>query len=379
MKILNVVNIFFTIPYFLGDQLKHFTNKGHEIHLVCSPSSQLRDYANLQGCRSKEILITRQFSVFKDFQSLWKLINYIKHNKFDIVCGHTPKAGMLAMIAAYLLGVKKRIYYRHGLVYETSHGLKKKIFIMCEKLASRCSTKVVCVSPYLFERSLLDNLTKKDKLIVLGKGSSAGVDTRERFNPHNIDIEKKNSVRDGLHIPADAFVVGFVGRMVNDKGINELVAAFDLLKSKYTNLHLLLVGPMEVRDGLSIAIREQIQNDPKIHYAGLVSENIEYLYSIMDILVLPTHREGLGMVLIEAESMGIPVLAPSHTGSRDALIDGETGFYIELNPKSIMDKVEGYLENKVFLKEHGKNARKFAQTQFDQKLIWSEFENKILN
>lgn len=377
MKILNIVNVFFTIPYFLGNQLAYFTKKGYEIHLICSPANQLYEFAKKQGCKYKEIVISREFGIISDVLSLVKIFNYVRRNKFDVVCGHTPKAGMIAMIAAWLAGVKNRIYFRHGLVYETAKGLKKTIFILCERVASACSTTVVCVSPYLVERSIKDNLTSSNKLVVLMNGSSNGVDTEEQFNPDKIIISKKDNIKRMYNIPKDAFVIGFVGRLVNDKGINELIDAYRLLKEKYTNIHLFLVGPLEERDGISVTLKEYINQSPNIHHAGLIEEDIEYMYSNMDILVLPTHREGLGMALLEAQSMRIPVLAPSHTGSRDALINGKTGQYICITPESIAEKIEFYLLNPIIKKEHGEAGRLFVKNSFKQELIWKEIEERL--
>lgn len=377
MKILNVLNIYFTIPYFLGNQLLYFTKKGYDIHLLCSPSEKLEKYATEQGCKYHEILFTREFSILSDLKALYKLYKYIVSHKFDIVCGHTPKAGMLAMCASFLAGVKKRIYYRHGLVYETATGLKRKILIFCEKLASSCSTDVVCVSPYLLEKSKVDHLSSSHKLMVLGNGSSAGVDTKTKFNPNNISESKRLEVRSRLNIPQNAFVVGFVGRLVNDKGINELIDAYRILKKKHNSIHLLLAGPLEKRDGLSETLKKYIFDSSDIHYAGLVEEDIEYIYSNMDILVLPTHREGLGMALLEAQSMGIPVLAPSHTGSRDALINDVTGFYIDNTPESIANTVERYIKNPRLKETHGQNARSFVECSFGERLVWYEIENKL--
>lgn len=374
MKICNVVNIYFTIPYFLGNQLTYLTNKGHEIHLICSPAMQLPEYAQAHGCKYYEVLISRKFGIVSDLKSLISLYIFIKKSQFDIVCGHTPKAGMLSMIAAFFAGVKKRIYYRHGLVYETASGIKRKILIGCEKIASIFSTKVICVSPYLIEKSLEDKLTNPNKLTILGFGSSTGVDTEGVFNPNNINNSKKIGLRNDLKIPQNAIVLGFVGRMVNDKGIRELVDAFETLKGSYENIYLLIAGPLEERDGLTEDLLIRINNDPRIRHVGLVEKDIQYYYANMDLLVLPTHREGLGMVLLEAQSMGVPVLATSNTGARDALIDGVTGMYIDLNPVKIAQKIEMYIVNSDLRSNHSKNARIFVQERFNQRLVWKEIE-----
>lgn len=378
MKILNVVNIYFTLPYFLGDQLSYFTEKGNEIHLICSPSQQLHIFAKKHKCKWKEIEIKRKFSVLSDIKVVWKLFRYIRHHRFDIVSGHTPKAGMLTMFAARLAGVKKRLYFRHGLVFETSTGLKRKILVLSEKLASWCSTKTICVSTYLIEQSIKGNLTSRNKLKILNRGSCTGIDASALFNPANYNTQQQDSLRVNLNIPKDAFVVGFVGRMVRDKGIIELIDAYKDLIKQYPKFILLLVGPLEVRDGLPISLLEFIRKDKNIRYVGLVEENMPLYYSIMDLFVLPTHREGLGVSLLEAQSMGIPVLTTSHTGSRDAIQPGITGNYIAPTGKSICEHIKEYIENRDLCERHGRAGRNFILDNFRQELIWEEIEKLYL-
>lgn len=374
MKILNVVNIYFTVPYFLGDQISHFVEKGHEEFIICSPAYQLAEFAKQQQCQYYEVPISRNFTVLEDLKAVAKITKFIRKNKLDIVCGHTPKAGLLAMIAAKLGGVKKRIFFRHGLVYETASGIKRKILILSERIASFLATDVVCVSPYLKDKSIEDKLTRKDKLIVLNHGSSTGIDSEEIFNPALIDRDKKTKLRQQLGLKDDDFVAGYVGRMVKDKGIVELVTAYRNLKEKEPNIHLLLVGPLEERDAVPQEIIDYIQRDPQIHHVGLIEEDLEYYYSCMDVLVLPTHREGLGMALLEAQSMEKPVMAPSHTGSKDAFVANRTGLYIDLNPLSIENGLELYMKFPNVKKEHGKEGREFVTKNFNRKLIWDEIE-----
>ena len=316
-KILNVVCVFFSIPSFFGDQLSYFTKKGYNIHLSCSSSNKLFLYAKERGCSAVEIQIDRKFSIWQDLIALWKLYNYIKKEKFDIVSGHTPKGGLLSMIAAYIAGVHKRIFFRHGLVYETKTGISRLILINAERVASLLATKVVCVSPYLIERSLQDHLTSKEKMI------------------------------------------------------------FQTLDKQYNNLRLLLVGPLEERDALPNEIVQIIKNHPRIIFTGLIEDNIQYYYSLMDILVLCTHREGFGTSILEASSMEKPVLTTSHSGSRDAIINEQTGYYIEMTATSLIEKISFYINNPEIKFKHGMNGRSFVLKNFEQEIIWEEIENRL--
>mgnify|MGYP002319443261 FL=1 len=281
------------------------------------------------------------------------------------------------MIAAYIAGVHKRIFFRHGLVYETKTGISRLILINAERVASLLATKVVCVSPYLIERSLQDHLTSKEKMILLNIGSCNGVDALGKFNPNNIIITKKDSLKQALQIDNDNFVIGYTGRLVKDKGIVELVEAFQTLDKQYNNLRLLLVGPLEERDALPNEIVQIIKNHPRIIFTGLIEDNIQYYYSLMDILVLCTHREGFGTSILEASSMEKPVLTTSHSGSRDAIINEQTGYYIEMTATSLIEKISFYINNPEIKFKHGMNGRSFVLKNFEQEIIWEEIENQL--
>ena len=377
MKIYNVVCVFFSIPFFFGEQLSYFTKKGYKIYLTCSPSDKLKPFAQKHDCEYKEICIKREISPLSDLKALWQLYRYIRKERFDIVCGHTPKGGLLSILAAFCAGVHKRIFFRHGLLYETSTGLKHFMFINAERIASLFATKVVCVSPYLIEKSIKDRLTSERKLVLLKNGSCNGVDAMGKFNPEHIDINKLHNMRTSLGINEKAFVIGYTGRLVKDKGIIELVNAYITIYNTNSSFRLLLVGPLEERDALPYNIISTINTHPGIIYTGQVESDIEYYYALMDIMVLSTHREGFGTSILEASSMCKPVLTTAHTGSRDAIINAQTGFYIDTNSDSIIKHILMYVNNPILLKEHGYNGRKYVLENFRQELIWEEIENKL--
>lgn len=377
IKVLNVVNVYFTLHFFLGNQLSYFTRKGYEIHLGCSPHPRLEEFAQLHGCKSVAIEISKQFTIRKDLIALYKLWKYIRLHRFDVVCGHTPKGGLLSMIASFLAGTKKRIYFRHGLVYETAGGLKNVVLKTAERVASLLATKVVCVSPYLVERSISDKLTPKRKMLLLGYGSCNGIDAIGQFNPANLNMADVKTLRDKLGLKDSDFVIGFVGRMVPDKGVYEILKAFEIICTVNDRCKLLLIGPLGERDKLPDDELDDIKSNPKILWLGLIEEQMEYYYALMDIFVLPTHREGLGVSILEAQAMGVPALTTSHTGSRDAIVDGQTGFYVKIDAKDIADKVGLYLHDTKLKEMHGRNAREFILNVFKQKIVWDDIENKL--
>jgi glycosyltransferase involved in cell wall biosynthesis len=303
---------------------------------------------------------------------------YIKKNNIKIVVGHTPKGALLAMIASSIMRVKNRIYFRHGLLYETSQGFKRSVLILVERFTSFCSTKIVCVSPSLSKKSILDKLNDPKKQMVIGKGTCGGIDSLNKFNPENVNIALVNSIRTKLNISKEDFVVGFCGRIVKDKGIVELVEAFNYLKAANKNrqFKLLLVGDFEERDPLPIVIVNQIKDDSSIIVSGFIYEDIQCYYDLMNVYVLPSYREGFGMSVLEASSMCKPVLTTKVTGCVDSIIEGETGFFVENNSVSIYQKLS-YLMELNDLDEIGKRGRNFVVQNFDNRVLWPIIEKQV--
>ena len=373
-KVLNVVSVFFSVPFFFGDQLLHFHKKGYEVHVICSPSNKIKQYSLLKKFRYVEIPILRSFSIFYDIRAIIKLRKYILKNNIKIVSGHTAKGSLLTMIASFLSRTPNRIYFRHGFYYETCSGFKKILMLNLDRLTSFLATKVVCVSPYVLEKSIELKLTSKNKLILLNKGSCNGVDCHNKFNPIKINNTKLISIKSKFNLNEYDFVIGYTGRLVRDKGIVELVKAFQKISEKNSKVALLLVGPFETRDSIPSDIQNIIENNINIMHAGLIENDMEYFYELMNVLVLPTHREGLGTSLLEASSMKKPVLTTSHTGSRDAIKDKITGLFIDKSMESIVEKIQFYIDNPLIANKHGAAGRNFITENFDQKIIWDEIE-----
>ena len=274
------------------------------------------------------------------------------------------------MIAGKITRVKQRIYFRHGLVYETSHGIKRQILMAVDRIASLCATRIVCVSPSVLRRSIEDRLASASKQLILGKGTCNGVDTTNIFNPKNISIDKLYTLQHKYNICEGDFVIGYSGRLVRDKGIIELVQAFDLLKNA-DNCKLLLVGMFEERDSLPEDIKQRIVNDPRIIYTGFINGGMEYFYSMMNVYVLPSYREGFPTGVLEAQAMGKPVITTLVTGCCDAIMEGVTGLFTTRTPENLAQKIDDIrLRHKI----DGYKGRKWVQENFDNHIIWKELE-----
>lgn len=376
-KVLQIVSVFESLPSFFGNQFKHFSEKGYTIHFVCSPTSLAEEYAIQQQSTYHPVVINRSFSVFQDLKSLFMIITIIKKNRIDLVVGHTPKAALLSMLAAFLTGVKKRVYFRHGLMFETSQGVKRLLLIQIERLTAFCATKIVCVSDSVYERSLEERLNPKSKQIVLGSGTCNGADSQVKFNPSLLLQDKLDTIKQQYKIQQNHFVVGFLGRLVKDKGIDYLVDAMQFLKT-YPDIKLLVIGKFEERDALSESTKEKLKTNPQIIVTGFVDFNeIEYYYASMDVFVLPSFREGFPMSVLEASSMQIPVLTTTVTGCIDSIVDGETGLFIEHDAKDIADKILS-LYNDQHLKGHlGKGGRERVVRQYDHAALWPIIEQEV--
>lgn len=371
-KILHVVNISFVLPYFLGDQIDHFKSKGYEISIACSPSDHLLRFGDCKGITVYPINIKRSISLLADLKAVILLSQIIKDNNIDIVVGHTPKGALLAMMAGFVAKVKNRIYFRHGLVFETARGIKRQLLISIERLTSKLAVRIVNVSTSVQQKVIEYGLDFHHKDIILSKGTCNGVDLN-RFNKKTTQEIKRVKTKYSL---GEGLIVGYVGRLVNDKGINELIDAWRLILDENVNIKLLLVGPYEVRDALPIKTRDFIKNCDSIIEVGHVDNTVE-LYGIMDMLILPSYREGFPTVVLEASAMSLPIITTRSTGCIDSIIDDFTGIFVDIEASDIKNKILYYYNNPDIAKQHGKNGRRHVAANFTQELIWSEIDKKL--
>lgn len=374
MNILHVVNISFVIPYFLGKQLNWFTEKGDNEFVVCSDSEELKDFSERYNFSYRAIDVLRKISIKKDIKAVKETVKYIREINADVVTGHTPKGGLIAMLAAFITRVPVRIYFRHGLVYETSHGLKRSLLINIDRLASKLATKIVCVSPSVAKRSLEDKLNPASKQVVLVNGTCNGIDT-DRFGIDSVDKSKLDELRAKLGINDGDFVIGFAGRLVRDKGIIELVRAYKAMRGVHPNVRLMLVGMLEIRDALPEDVVKVIQEDEGIIKTGYVGyAEIEYYYALMNVFVLASYREGFPTSVLEASSMGLPVITTKATGCIDSIIDGETGIFVNHDDKELLMALSSLYENEDKRRMMGAAGRQYVIDHFNQELVWREIE-----
>jgi len=352
----------------LRGQLLHFKSLGYDTYLLAPYSERVLNYCKEEQCQHLCINIAREISIWQDIKALIIIISIFKKINPDIVNVGTPKMGLLGMIAAKLLGVKKRIYTCRGFRYEHEKGLKRKVLIIMERVTSLCANEIVCISPSVKELGISDGIFNTNKCQVIFKGSSNGINT-DRFNPNVVDESAKLSLLKELGL-SNSFIYGFVGRLIDRKGISELFKAFEIVYATDENIRLLIVGPLEFEQISDKDLVHKLQNHPAIVMPGR-TDNVPLYLSILDVFVLPAWWEGFGNVLVEAAAMGIPVISTKGTGTRDAVGDGFNGILVDVkSTNQLADAMIEIKNNDEKRLRMGKNGIEWAKN-FRNETIWN--------
>lgn len=379
-RILEIINVPGSAQNFIGDQFSYFQENGkYEMHLICSPGSDIENFAKKHKTSFFPVQIDRRPSPWRDLKALYKIYRYIRKNKIDIVICHQEKSRLLGTVGAWLNRVPVRIIYAHGVLLDTMQGLKRRFFLVEGKLVSRLAHKIVCVSPSVMTRRMEIGMDKPEKQVLIGKGTCNGIDTKNKFNPALYSKSIKSEMRTELGLDDNDFVVGFCGRIVRDKGITELCKAMEILVRRHPekSIKLLVIGAFEKRDAVPVATAVFLQDSPMVKFTGRVPfEDIQKYYSPMDVIVLPSYREGFGLTTVEAGAMGVPAIVSRSTGCVDSIIENETGVYCDIDPNDIADKIELFFDKK-YASEMGIKAREFVKANFEHKDVMQNTLNFI--
>lgn len=364
-KILQIVTTSKSLVFFLG-QSHHMKKKGYDYKFICTDEEHFQEYLSALESDGYAVEIPRTLAPFKDIIAVVKIIGLISKIKPMIVHSHTPKAGLLGTFAAWLYGCKIRIYQIRGLPYESQVGWRRALFKLIEFISCRLATHVICESQSLRQIVIKDGIVKESKATVIGRGGN-GVDCLKRFNPQLITKEERENLKKNVGIPANNRVIGFVGRLVNDKGILELIEAWKVLLCNNLDISLLLVAPSDSRDMVKNgSVISYISQEPTIIHLDFTYE-IERYYSIMDIFAFPSHREGLPNVLLEASSMELAIVSSNATGCVDIIRNRINGTLVDIGDiKSLAYGIQQYLDDELLRNNHSKNARKFVVEEFQK-------------
>jgi lipopolysaccharide/colanic/teichoic acid biosynthesis glycosyltransferase len=392
-RLLNVVTSALMVGKLPG-QLQYLHERDFEVTIISPGGRGLDDMARIEGVRTIEMPIPREISPLRDLVALWRLCRTMRELRPTITNVGTPKAGLLAGLAAWLNRVPCRVYTLRGLRFETTTGFKRRVLIYADRLACFFAHRVICVSHSLREKAIAYRFTSRKKTVVFGSGSSNGVDIA-RFTPTLDSTEQAEELRHELGIPAQAPVLGFVGRLTCDKGIVELVEAFVRLADRYRDLRLLLVGRFEDGDPLPPDTRRHLQTHDRVIVAGhrkrggeqsadqrrddwLVADAAPY-YPLIDVFVLPSHREGLPNVVLEAQAAGKPVVAARATGVVDVVTDGETGLLVPTgDAASLSDAVARLLDDKDLARRLARAGQTRVRREFRQEQVWEALYQEYL-
>lgn len=370
MKICRVTTVPFVMTHHLRSQIEDLVMAGHEVHLVTSPDSGFTthsdDHMYFKGVSTYYIKIPRKISLKGDFRALVQLCLYFRDNNFDVVHSVTSKAGLLCALAAKLQGVPIRLHTFVGQPWAELSGVIRWVAKAGDWLILKLNTQ--CYADSFSQRDFLvsQKVASHFDIKVLGAGSIAGVDLGRfciaNFNSENVRLE--------LNLPKSILIITFIGRLTHEKGISELVLAFEnILNAGFDNVHLFLIGPEEENSGLATSIKKYILNCPNIHLVGYTKTPEKYL-SISDIFCLPSYREGFASVVIEAAAMGVPTVATKAVGLVDSVVDGETGLLVP--PRDVLALEESLLaliKNPDLRKRLGRVAKERAYSIFSSKVV----------
>ncbi|MGH1433679.1 MAG: glycosyltransferase family 4 protein [Lewinella sp.] len=352
----------------LKGQLKYFAERGYETYLLAPSHERTIAYCKQEGCKLLPVPIEREISILADLIALWHILRHFWRIQPDIVNVGTPKMGLLGMIAARIVGVKKRVYTCRGFRYEHEQGGKRKLLMVMEWIAGLCAHSIICISQSVKERGVTDSVFSNAKCQVINKGSSNGIDIK-RFSQDNVSTGEIEDLKEKLEIQGH-FVYGFVGRIIDRKGCKELFEAFRIVYDIDDRIRLLLVGLFDHNQLTDKTLPGAMKTHPGVIMAGR-TDNVPLYLSCIDVFVLPAWWEGFGNVLVEAAAMQIPVISTNGTGTKDAVNDGYNGVLVDVRSvEPLADAMCLLKEDSDLRQKLANNGRKWA-ANFDSTTIWN--------
>ncbi|MBS3909310.1 MAG: sugar transferase [Actinobacteria bacterium] len=358
-----------TLRFFVG-QIGYLKERGIDVHCLSSPGPELDEFALCERVPVHAIEMPRRITPLRDIAAvlrIWRRLHIVKPH---IVHAHTPKGGLLGMVGAWLARVPVRIYHIHGLPFMTATGYKRVLLILTEKLACRLADQVLCVSDSILGVAVGAGICQANKIKVLHNGSINGVDSKAMFNPMKKTQDARTRVCENYNIPEEARIIGYVGRIVRDKGIAELAGAWNVLRKQSPEFHLVVVGAFESQDPVQEDVIQMLYDDARVHFTGRVKDPSE-LYGVMDVLALPSYREGFPVVPMEAAAMAVPVVATRVPGCIDAVQDNVTGALVPAyDAAALREAIARYLQDPELRRAHGQAGRMRVERDFQPEVIW---------
>lgn len=353
-----------------------FLSKHFDLTFVASNEanlSELKERGETEKIRVHELSMKREISLFNDLKSLFAFLIYFHAMKPDAVHGNTPKGALLSMLAAKLTGVKIRIYMCHGLRYQGCSGVMRKVLEGMEWLTCACATHVLCVSEGVRKTLADDGICPAKKSQVIGYGSCNGIN-KDFFAPAMYSREETERLRHRYGIGEDDFLFIFMGRIVKDKGVNEMVEAFTRYRKENPHVRLMILGAFENgQNPVDVRVQNMIKgNKGGVVYGGKQSDVRPFL-AASQCLLLPSYREGFGMVLMEAGAMGVPVICSDIIGCNN-VVTQDNGLLVKpKNADDLYQKIKMMVEDTSSYRHFAASTRPSIIKRFDQQMLWNEF------
>lgn len=375
-KLIRITTVPMSLKHLIKGQMSFMSENGFDVIMISSEGKELKDVIENEKCPHFIIPLTRKITPIKDLIATFNLYRFLVSEKPDIVHTHTPKAGVVGMLSSFLARVPVRLHTVAGLPLVEAKGMKRVILNFVEKLTYKCSTKVYPNS-YGLKKIILDHkFTSENKLKVIGNGSSNGIDT-SYFDPQLFSSKEKNKLKSELEIERSDFVFIFIGRLVTDKGINELVEAFNELCIDLKGIKLLLVGPFEDElDPLSEKTKVLINSHDKILSLGYQNDVRPFL-AISNSLVFPSYREGFPNVVMQSAAMGLPSIVTDINGCNEIIQTDYNGIVVPSKDiRSLKRAMSRIFQNKELYLKCSAKSRLAIVNKYEQKLYWNALLNE---
>jgi glycosyltransferase involved in cell wall biosynthesis len=361
---------------FIAGQPTYYKSKGHQVSIISGSGEEISQLSKKEDCYLHTIAFSKRITPLYDLVCLWKICRILRKEQPDVVNAGNPKSGLLTILAAYLCNVPVRIFTLHGLPSDSKKGLTKWIVTQMEKLTCGLAHKIIVVSPSLAEHALKRNIISAKKTTVLLPASCNGLNTNY-FSPSAQLRQEAMQLRQLNNIQTNHFVIGYAGRINLDKGITLLIDAFLDVLEKHSQVKLLLVGPIQAENPIPEKYLSIMANHKNIVHVGKMS-HMPMAYMAMDVLVLPSYREGFGYALIEAAAMEKAVIAPNIPGCQDAILFNQNGYLFDKGDKAkLVHYLCFYINNADIMQKHGTEGKKWVVSQFNQQKIWQQILNII--
>ncbi len=361
-----------SLRLFLRGQIAYAKAAGFEVMAVAAPGPHLDRVRQRDEIDVYPIPFVRHISPLDDIRAFFALLRLLRRLRPDIVHASTSKAGPLAMAAAFLAHVPIRVYLLRGVMIDRKTGLRKTILKIMEWIGCRSAIRVLAVSPSVRDVMLKAGLCDADKMAVLAKGSSNGVDAVGRFNPDKVNQGHLLALRKRLRLSPHMPVIGFVGRMVGGKGIDKLLDVWRVIRAGYHLSRLVLIGAPESQDPVGSSVMAHLVRDNRVAILDFVpNDELPLYYSIATVIAFPTKSEGFPNVPLEAAAMEKPVVATSVTGCVDAVVHNVTGMLVPLGDvEAMVAALRLYLDNPNLRRRHGRAARTRVLRDFRPDTVW---------